>query len=139
MKVIIINKKGAKRTDQSTAKLQNTTENIRHWNNTTKNQPLSTIEPYRTILRLIGSGEDNAIHLSELIKHTGLHNRDVRKCIEQLRRSGEVIISSTNGYFRSKTPAELKKYINQETHRAKSIFYTLKNARQMMQQIERAK
>lgn len=87
------NKKGAKRTDQSTAKLQNTTENIRHWNNITKNQPLSTIESYRTILQLIGSGE--------------------------------VIISSTNGYFRSETPAELKKIHNsRNTSGEKYILYS---------------
>ena len=133
------NKKGAKRTDQSTAKLQNSTEKYRHLYNTTNLDCLSTIEPYQTILRLIGKGEENAIHLSELIQHTELYDREVRKCIEQLRRGGEVIISSTNGYFRPETPAELKRYINQETHRAKSIFYTLKNARQMMRQIEEAK
>ena len=133
------NKKGAKRTDQSTAKLQSITEKYRHSYNNINIDYLSTIEPYQTILQLIGNGEDNAVHLSELIKHTGLHNREVRKCIEQLRRSGEVIISSTNGYFRPETPAELKRYINQETHRAKSIFYTLKNARQMMKQIEEVK
>lgn len=132
-------KRAVQSTDQSERTALKVTENIRHWNNTTKNKPLSTIEPYQTILQLIGNGEDNAVHLSELIKHTGLHNREVRKCIEQLRRSGEVIISSTNGYFRPESPAELKKYINQETHRAKSIFYTLKNARQMMRQIEEAK
>ncbi len=132
-------KRAVQSTDQSERTALKATENIRHWNNTTKNQPLSTIGPYHTILQLIGSGEDNAVHLSELIKHTGLHNREVRKCIEQLRRSGEVIISSTNGYFRPETPAELKRYINQETHRAKSIFYTLKNARQMMKQIEEVK
>ena len=130
------NKKGAKRTDQSTAKLQNTTEKYRYLYNNINLDNLSTIEPYQTILQLIGKGEENAIHLGELIKHTDLHDRDVRRCIEQLRRSGEVIISSASGYFRPETPAELKRYINQETHRAKSIFYTLKNARQMMQRLE---
>ena len=122
------NKKGAKHADQSTAKLQRTTDKYRHSYNNTKLDYLSTIEPYQTILQLIGNGEDNAVHLSELIKHTGLHNREVRKCIEHLRRSGAVIISSSKGYFKPRTKDELKKYIHQETRRAKSIFFTLKSA-----------
>lgn len=130
------NKKGAMHADQSTAKLQNTTENIRLLNNTTNNNTLSTIEPYKTLLRLIGRGENNAIHLCELVSYAKMESREVRKCIEQIKRSGEVIISSVNGYFKPETAEELKKYINQETQRAKSIFFTLKSAREMMQRWE---
>ena len=129
-------KKGAMQADQSTAKLPKMTVKNRLLNNTIEKHILSTTEPYRTILQLIGTGEENAIHLCELIKHTKLHNRELRKCIEQLRRSGFVIISNPSGYFKPNTFIELERYINQETHRAKSIFYTLKNARQMMKQLE---
>lgn len=130
------NKKGAMHADQSTAKLQNTTENIRHLNINTNNRALSTVEPHQTILGLISTGENNAIHLCELVSLTKMKNREVRKCIEQLKRNGEVIVSSVNGYFKPETVTELKKYINQETHRAKSIFYTLKSARKLIQQLE---
>lgn len=122
-------------TDQSERTAKMTVKN-RLRNNTIEKHILSTTEPYRTILQLIGTGEENAIHLCELIKHTKLHNRELRKCIEQLRRSGFVIISNPSGYFKPNTSIELERYINQETHRAKSIFYTLKNARQMMKQLE---
>ena len=129
-------KKEAMQAVQSTAKLPKMTVKNRLLNNTIEKHILSTTEPYRTILQLIGIGEENAIHLCELIKHTKLHNRELRKCIEQLRRSGFVIISNPSGYFKPGTPAELERYIKQETHRAKSIFYTLKNARQMIKHLE---
>ncbi len=81
------------------------------------------------IYQLIGVGEENAIHLSELVSLTKLESRELRKHIEQLRRSGSVIIANKNGYFKPSNIAELNKYINQETHRAKSIFYTLQGAK----------
>lgn len=121
-------KNGAMQAVQSTAKLPKTTVKNCLMNNTIEKHILSTTEPYRTILQLIGTGEENAIHLCELIKYTKLHNRELRKCIEQLRRSGEVIISGNNGYYKPETKEELKRYIRQETHRAKSIFFTLKSA-----------
>lgn len=132
------NKKGAMHADQSTAKLQEMTAKSYQSNNNTETPNLSTLEPYCTILTLIGTGEQNAVHLEVIMHKTELKNREVRKCIEQLRRSGNVIVSNINGYFKPETPEELQKYINQETHRAKSVFYTLKNARQLMQQIEGA-
>ena len=87
-------------------------------------------------MNLIGIGEENAVHLDKITSKTGIRNRELRKCIERLRRNGEVIVSNTKGYFKPKTAAELHKYIKQETHRAKSVFYTLKNARQLMEQID---
>ncbi|MBE7011318.1 MAG: hypothetical protein E7415_01435 [Ruminococcaceae bacterium] len=132
------NKKGAMHADQSTAKLQKMTIKNHQPNNTTITPDLSTIEPYCTILNMLETGEKNAVHLKAIINRTELKNREARKCIEQLRRSGFVIVSNSNGYFIPETPEELQKYINQETHRAKSVFYTLKNARQLLQQIKEA-
>ena len=132
------NKKGAMHADQSTAKLQNDTGKAYHLNNNTESPDLSTSEPYCSILNMLGAGKENAVHLKAIMKNTELKNREARKCIEHLRRSGTVIISNKNGYFIPETPEELQKYINQETHRAKSVFYTLKNARKLLQQIEGA-
>lgn len=56
-------------------------------------------------------------------------NREIRKCIETLRRNGAVIISNKNGYFKPLRSYEVDRYVRQETGRAKSIFYTLKAAR----------
>lgn len=100
---------------------------------------LSNFEPYNSILNNIGSGEENAIHLCELRTKTNLPDRELRKCIEDLRRSGTVIISSPKGYFRPKSRSEVEKYIRQETHRAKSVFYTLKAARKYAERLEGVK
>jgi|GEM_PF-1552892 hypothetical protein len=85
--------------------------------------------PYSTILSLIGTGKENAIHLQELISYTGLKNREVRKCIEFIRRSGIVILSGDFGYYFPSTSAELQEYIAQEQHRANSIHLTLQTAK----------
>jgi biotin operon repressor len=81
------------------------------------------------ILDSIGVGEDNATHSKRLIDISGLTERELRKVIEQLRRSGTVIISSNKGYYLPETVDELQHYINKESKRAKSIFYTLKTAK----------
>ncbi len=93
---------------------------------------LSSVAEYERILSLIGAGEENAIHLSELVSITSLHNRELRKRIEQLRRSGTVIISSKKGYFRPLDNSEVGRYIKQEERRARSIFRTLKAARKLL-------
>ncbi len=131
------NKKGAMHADQSTAKPQETMASSHPLNNNTHTSDLSTIEPYCTILNSIGTGEQHATHLEVIIHKTELKNREVRKCIETLRRSGSVIASNNKGYFKPATSEELQKYIKQETHRARSVFYTLKNARQLLQNIEK--
>lgn len=122
-------KKAMRDTDQSTriAKESVFDKQIQ-LNNTTNGSDLSTDVPAK-ILNFIGAGEENAVHLDELMKLTGMGNRELRKCIETLRRSGAVIISNQNGYFQPLRPHEVERYVRQETGRAKSIFHTLKAAR----------
>ena len=103
-------------------------ENQIQTNLNTKDDDLSTVWGEK-ILSLIGAGEENAIHLSDLMRITGIGNREIRKCIETLRRNGAVIISNKNGYFKPLRSYEVDRYVRQETGRAKSIFYTLKAAR----------
>lgn len=122
--------KAMRSTDQSTRIAnQKVPDNLQvQYNDNTKLCSLSN-ELRNKLLALIGAGEENAIHLIDLIKLTGLGNRELRKYIELLRRDGIVIISNKNGYFRPLRDEETKQYIKQETRRAKSIFYTLKAAR----------
>lgn len=117
-------------TDQSThiAKEKVFDENQIQADFNTKNDDLSTVWGEK-ILTLIGVGEENAVHLSDLMRITGIGNREIRKCIETLRRNGAVIISNKNGYFKPLRPYEVDRYVRQETGRAKSIFYTIKAAR----------
>lgn len=88
--------------------------------------------PYCDILAAIGDGAENARHKSELIRLTGMKDRELRKTIEFLRRQGIVIISDINGYYFPSNIEELQAYINQESSRAKSVFYTLRAARQLL-------
>lgn len=122
--------------DQSTAKAPQITAESRFDNYTINGAVLSNFEPYCTILNNIGSGEENDIHLTDLRIKTDLQDRELRKCIEDLRRSGTVIISSPKGYFKPKNHSEVDRYIRQETRRAKSIFFTLKHARELNKTFE---
>ena len=123
-------KKAMQNADQShcIAKEKVFDENQIQTNFNTKDDDLSTVWGEK-ILCLIGAGEENAIHLSDLMRITGIGNREIRKCIETLRRNGAVIISNKNGYFKPLRSYEVDRYVRQETGRAKSIFYTLKAAR----------
>lgn len=84
------------------------------------------------ILRALGTGEENAVSLEQLINISGLPNREVRKLIESLRRNGHVILSSNSGYFRPATAAELERHIKKERCRARSILRTLHSARELL-------
>jgi len=81
------------------------------------------------ILCHIRTGAANGISLAELINLTGLENRKLRKHIEQLRRSGVVIVSGITGYFFPGDQYELSTYIKQEQARARSISKTLRTAK----------
>lgn len=88
------------------------------------------------ILAAIGYGADAAVPSRELQAITGLNERELRKLIETLRRQGHVIISCNSGYFFPETLEEVQTFINKESHRARSVFYTLKSARKLAKQME---
>lgn len=85
-------------------------------------------KPYSDIISLIRSGEENALHLSELISLTGIDDRILRKHIETIRRNGVVIASNKNGYFYPETLREIDEYISQESSRISSSAVTLQTA-----------
>ncbi len=87
---------------------------------------------YDIILSAIGTGEAAARPADDLQKLTGLTAREVRKIIEGLRRAGHVIISSDQGYYFPETVEELRRHINKESRRARSIFFTLRSARALL-------
>ncbi len=94
------------------------------------------IEPYATILSAIGTGCENARHKKQLVRLTGMNERALRKSIEHLRREGFVIISDKSGYYFPKTTDELEDYVRTVSKRARSTFYTLKSARQMLKTMQ---
>lgn len=84
------------------------------------------------ILQTIGTGESGAVSAEQLTMITGLTSRELRKAVETLRRDGYVIISSDNGYYYPETVEEVKRYIGKESRRARSIFFTLRSARELL-------
>ena len=94
------------------------------------------IEPYSTILSSIGKGSENARHKKQLVRLTGMNERALRKAVEHLRRQGIVIISDESGYYYPKTADELEDYVRTVSKRARSTFYTLKSARQMLKAMQ---
>lgn len=84
------------------------------------------------ILQAIGTGESGAVSAEQLTMITGLNDRELRKAVERLRRDGYVIISSEGGYYYPETVEEVKRYISKESRRARSIFFTLRSARELL-------
>ena len=91
------------------------------------------------ITHFIPKGFENAISRKELCERTGLQDRVVRGLIEEARRE-TIIISNNDGsgyWIYPEDPTEhekdlLRKFVKQQESRAKSIFYALYPARQMM-------
>lgn len=90
----------------------------------------------KEISNMIPTGADDGLPMSDLSNITGLTERDIRKCIEQLRRSGEVICSGVTGYYRPADVFELREYINRMTARAETTFLCLQGARALLRQFD---
>lgn len=91
----------------------------------------------RELLSLIGEGEENAVHARDLSRFFGLEEREIRRTVERLRRSGAVIASSQNGYYFPSDARELGEFVRKEERRAKSVFYTLRAARRLLKEMNR--
>lgn len=78
------------------------------------------------ILNLIPFGQANAITRQELCRLTGLPDRAIRRQIQALRESGEIIINNQDGkgYYRTDDPQEIVRYCLQEYKRANTIINT---------------
>lgn len=93
------------------------------------------------IIEYIPKGYKNAISRKNLCIATGLNDRIVRKLIEEARRE-TIIISNNDGsgyWIYPEEPTEHEKhllnvFVKQQESRAKSIFYALYPARQMMKE-----
>ena len=91
------------------------------------------------IVEYIPTGINNAISRKDLCAVTGLSDRIVRRLVEEARRE-TIIISNTDGtgyWIYPENPTEREKellcrFVKQQESRAKSIFYALYPARQMM-------
>ena len=82
------------------------------------------------ILQFIPTGKENAITREELVRLTGLCDRVNRKLIARARRFSPIINTSEGvGYYKPTEKSEVIEFLNQETHRARSIFWSIKGCR----------
>lgn len=89
------------------------------------------------IVQFIPIGSKNAITRADLRDKTGLGDRQLREAISQARRTTCICNKQDgNGYYIPDQVQEIQSFIAQETHRAKSIFWSLKGARELMRQME---
>lgn len=93
-------------------------------------------EPYRKILSLLRYGKENAIPRKELVISIKISEREVRRAIEIIRRTGICIISDLTGYYLPGNKLEIERYIRKTERTAKSHFYTLRAARKALKKYE---
>lgn len=90
----------------------------------------------KEISKLIPTGADDGLPMSDLSNLTGLTERDIRKCIEMLRRNGDVICSGVTGYYRPADVFELREFVNRMTARAETTFLCLQGARALLRKLD---
>lgn len=89
------------------------------------------------IAKYIPYEKENAISRKRLSEITGLNDSAMRKEIARARRNTVILnLQDGRGYYRTTNKEEIKRFIKQEEHRAKSIFYNLEGARQELQRLE---
>ena len=95
-----------------------------------------TKEPYCTILSTLRTGKRNAVKKRELVRITELDELVFRKAIETLRRARVCIISDAAGYYYPENRREIECYIRRVERTAKSHFYTLRAAKNALNEFE---
>lgn len=84
------------------------------------------------VLDMIPFGRKNAISRENLCRATGMSDRAVREAISILRREHCILNNQDgNGYYRPFMQDEyyVEEFLKQESRRAKSIFWSLKGAK----------
>ena len=77
------------------------------------------------IADFLSHGAENGVTLRHLETLTGIPGREIRRCIEQERRAGTLIISDNqSGYFLTDDPAEAQRFAKSMRHRASQIRQT---------------
>lgn len=91
------------------------------------------------ILNHIYLGKENAVTRKQLVIETGLTDRQVRDAIAEARRDVTIINEQDGrGYYipeEGKDDAKVRRQVRQEEKRAKSIFYSLKGAREYLKKV----
>ena len=82
------------------------------------------------ICRLLELGRDNAKDRDYLTHASGMEDREVREAISQIRRKVPVICFGSGYFIPDETEDNLvNRWIEQESRRAKSIFWSMRGAK----------
>lgn len=89
------------------------------------------------ILKYIPEGKEHAISAQRLAEITGAKSqRCLRADIRELRKAGELICSSTAGYYKPATRAELDDFIKRMRAHALGVFQAIASAQKAQQEME---
>lgn len=91
------------------------------------------MEPFRALTRHLGTGEDEAISMSELAERMHMNTRQLRKEIERARIAGVIIASSNKGYFIPVTDSELINYYVKQNSRNLTGTATIKAVKKKLE------
>ena len=94
------------------------------------------------IINFIPYGKANAVSRNELSNVTGLNDRKVRLLISKARKECVILsLENGSGYYQPTADdyPELRRFINREESRAKSVFGSLKKARALCEDYERGR
>lgn len=88
---------------------------------------------------LLPEGKENAISSDNLCKILGLKNkRTLQLMIEKERQNGALILSHySGGYYTSHNPVEIAEFTKTMENRAKSIYVSLRSAREHLKTCEK--
>lgn len=91
----------------------------------------------RGILEYIPEGKKNAISAQRLAEISGARSeRCLRGDIAELRKAGEIICSSSAGYYRPATRDEIRDFIERMESHAIGVFSAIASARKELKQME---
>ena len=91
----------------------------------------------KKILDYIPEGKEHAISAQRLAEITGAKSqRCLRADIRELRKAGELICSSTAGYYKPATPAELDDFIKRMKAHAIGVFQAIASAQKAQKEME---
>ena len=83
------------------------------------------------IINYIPKGKANAVGRKYLCSVTNLSDREVREQISRARRTTVILSCDLGGYYLPtiEESGEVTQFVNRESKRARSIFWSLKGAR----------
>lgn len=92
------------------------------------------------IKKLIPQGRDEAVTVKELSDRTGIPEREVKRLVQELRESGEPILSSGKGYFYPTNDEagceDARRFIFMMKDQAKTRFVSIKPAERWLEEFD---